>query len=59
MTIAAKIKAMKVGQNFTVQTETERQTASKDAKTLRRAGVIDFDIVTKAIEGGGWKVSAI
>ncbi len=59
LNFASKIRALKTGTSFTVKTETERQEASRAGKTLKKAGVIEFDIVTKANEGGGFKVAAI
>ena len=58
LNIAQKIKSMKVGQHFTVATETERQIANREGKTLFRAGVITFQIVTRK-QGDGWKIAAI
>jgi hypothetical protein len=57
--IAQRIKAMKLGDSFTVATERERQGASKAAKVLKSAGVIAFDLVTKETEDGKFKVVAI
>ncbi|MDE2105443.1 MAG: hypothetical protein KGL39_49910 [Patescibacteria group bacterium] len=59
LNLAQKIKAMKVGHSFTVKTEYERQKATRAAKTLRDAGIINFEIITKADENGGFKVAAI
>ncbi len=59
LNIAQKIKALKVGKHFMVKGETERQIASRAAKSLRDAGVIAFDVVTKADEKGNFKVAAI
>jgi hypothetical protein len=56
--LAAKIKALKRGTSFSVDTEAERQTVCKEATRLRRYGVIDFSVVTRA-ENGKFKVAAI
>ena len=58
LNLAAKVRALKIGQHFIVKTEKERQAASRAAKSLRDAGVIDFDVVTKA-DGETFKVAAI
>lgn len=57
--IAQKIKSLKIGQSFVVANESERQRASKDYHTLRRAGVVTFSLTTKAIGDGTFKVAAI
>lgn len=56
--LAARIRAMKAGDTFTVKTNTERITASKAAKTLKQAGVIEFRLVT-FWEGEGFKLVAV
>ncbi len=55
---APHIKGMQAGEHFFVPTESDRQTANRIAKTLRAAGVIDFDVVTKKA-GEKFKVAAI
>ena len=57
--IASQIKNLKVGQSFVVTGETERQSANRAAKTLRQAGVISFDFVTKDQGDGTFKCAAI
>lgn len=57
--IAQKIKSLKKGQSFTVSSESERQRASKDYHTLRRAGVVTFALTTKAVGDGTFIVAAI
>lgn len=52
------IKALKIGEHFTVRTEYERQSASRAAKVLKRAGVINFDVVTRR-DGKRFKIAAI
>jgi len=47
------------GDWFTVHGESERQRACQAAKVLKRAGVIKFDICTRAAEANGFKVTAI
>lgn len=56
--IAQKVKDMKVGESFMVQTESERQSVCKIAKCFREAGLITFDVVTK-FDGKQFKVAAI
>jgi len=58
LNIAAKIKALKIGQSFTVKTKSERENVCRIAKNLRDAGAIEFDIVTRE-NSGGYKVAAI
>ena len=58
LSLAQRIRALKIGQQFTVATEKERQQASRVAKSLKDAGVIQFDVVTKR-DGEVFKVAAI
>lgn len=58
LNIAQKIRGLKVGEHFHVETEKERQEASKAAVTLRKAGVIEFEVITKQ-DGDRFKVAAI
>lgn len=58
LNLAQKVKGLKIGQHFMVATEKERQAASRIAKSLRDAGVIEFSVVTKQ-EGDQFKVAAI
>lgn len=51
LSIAAKIRKMKVGDQFIAADKPERESALRHAKTLREAGVIDFQIVTRQQEG--------
>lgn len=57
--IAKRVRGLKIGQQFVVKTERERQTASKVGKSLKDSGAINFDIVTKADDSGGFKIAAI
>ena len=57
--IAKKIKSLKIGKSFTVKTESERQQASQAGKNLRRAGVIDFVIITRTDDDGSFRISAV
>jgi hypothetical protein len=58
ISLAQKIRALKVGKSFTVSTEKERQKACRIAKTLREACAIDFTVVTKR-KGNVFKIAAI
>ena len=58
--IEQRISTMNRGDWFTVHGEPERQRACQAAKILKRAGIIEFDVHTRAEEnGGGFKVVAI
>lgn len=59
LNLAQKVKALKVGQHFLVDSEKQRQAASRIAKSLRDAGVIEFQVVTKRWYDGKFKVCAI
>lgn len=56
--IERKIRDLKLGEFFQVNNEKERQLACRSAKTLRAAGVIDFQIATRK-NGTKFKVVAI
>ncbi len=56
--IARKIKAMKVGDQFTVNTQNDRQQVMNISNALRGAGAIEFQIITRR-NGKAWKVVAI
>lgn len=47
-----KLKAMKPGQQFTVETSKDRATLLNAANTLRMAGIIEFQLITRKIEDG-------
>lgn len=53
-----RIKNLKLGEHFHVKTDSERQNANRVAKVLKRAGMIEFDVVTKR-DGLTFKVAAI
>lgn len=57
--LASQVRALKVGKHFIVDSESDRQKASRVAKSLKDAGVIDFDVVTKSCGDGTFKVAAI
>ena len=58
--IERRIVTMTRGDWFTVNGESERQRVCQAAKILKRAGIIEFDVHTRAEEnGGGFKVVAI
>ena len=59
LSIAQKIRGLKLGKSFTVKTKPEREAACRVAKSLRDAGVIEFEIVTKLQDDGCFKVAAI
>ena len=46
-----QIAKMKLGETITVNTESERQRASKSATALRRAGIVEFVLKTYAKDG--------
>lgn len=56
--IEQQIRRMKQGDSFHVNGEKERQNACRAAKTLRKAGVIDFQVITRK-DGDQFKVVAI
>ena len=58
LNLAQRVRVLKIGQHFHVSTEKERQEVCKVAKSLRDAGVIEFNVVTKA-DGERFKVAAI
>lgn len=58
LTLAQKVRGLKAGKPFTVPTEKERQQVCRIAKSLKDAGVIEFDVVTKR-DGDVFKVAAI
>lgn len=47
-----KLKAMKPGDQFTVETSRDRATLLNAANTLRMAGTIEFQLITRKIEDG-------
>lgn len=53
-----ELKGLKLGQHFIVGTEAERQTVLKEAKTLKKAGVLKLSIITRR-DGEHFKVAAI
>lgn len=61
MALAAKIRQMKRGDTFTVKTSSERKKAISAGKTLRDAGIIDFEIKTwiDHFDNGQFKVCAV
>lgn len=59
MEAVQKLKAMKPGQQFTVDSKRDRATLLNTAKTLRNAGVIEFQLVTRANDSGGFIIAAI
>jgi hypothetical protein len=58
LSLAQKVRSLKVASSFTVATEKERQQVCRVAKSLKDAGVIEFDVVTKR-DGDIFKVAAI
>ena len=61
--IAQQIRALKAGKHFFVYDEKDRQLANREAATLRRAGVIEFEVTTRAAVDergrGGFKVGVL
>lgn len=58
LNLAARIRNLKSGESFYVKTESDRQKVCKIAKTLRDAGVIQFEVKTSE-EGERFRVVAI
>lgn len=56
--LAQKVRALKVGQQFIVSTERQRQRVCRVAKSLRDSGAINFRVVTRE-ENGLFTVAAI
>ena len=63
LSIAAKIKALRVGGSFVVYDNKDRQLAQRQAKALKDAGVLLAQIVTRtSTDKNGkqcWKICAI
>lgn len=59
--IAAKIKTLKKrGDFFTVESRSERSTALREVKAMKRYGVFDLDVTTRQDPAKGvWKVIVI
>jgi len=49
--LAQRIRALKPGKSFTVANENQRQAACRTAKTLKDAGVIEWSLSTRRIQG--------
>lgn len=56
---AQRIRAMKSGKQFTATSNKDRILLLKVAKTLRAAGVIEFQIITKSDGNGGFLIVAV
>lgn len=56
---AAQIKALKPTKVFVVKTSNERRKVLNLANIMRRCGQIDFDVVSREDETGGFKIGAI
>lgn len=59
LNLAKKVRALKPGKSFIVSSSKERQAACRVAKSLKDAGIIEFDVVTRAHYDGTYKVAAI
>lgn len=59
MQAAGRLKIMKPGDKFSVETNKDRITLLKVAKTLRAAGYMSFQIITKEQEKGGYLIVAV
>lgn len=59
LNFASKIKSLKPGGSFAIKTDKERARVLRDAEVLKRAGVIEFTVTTRATDGGGFIVLAI
>lgn len=49
--LEARILKMKAGESFSVETESDRQRASKAGNILRRAGLVEFVVKTFQRDG--------
>ena len=47
LNLASRVRNLKPGLSFQVDSERERQSVCRIAKNLKDAGVIEFDVVTK------------
>lgn len=59
MEAASRLKSLKPGKPFEVTSNKDRITLLKVAKTLRAAGHMDFQVITKANENGGFTIHAV
>lgn len=57
--LAQRVKALRQGKSFDVADRSERTLAVQAATSLRAAGVIDFKVITKANENGGFTIYAV
>lgn len=53
-----KLKALKPSLGFLVSNEKDRARVLREARDLRMAGEIDFEVTTREVESG-WKVVAV
>lgn len=58
ISIAQKVRGLKIGRHFYVKTITDRQKVLRVAKALKDSGVITFSVVTRE-DNEGFKVGAI
>lgn len=56
---ASRIRALKAAAGFMVAGEKERAKVLKSAKELQKFGKIDFEVSTREIEPGKFKVVAL
>jgi hypothetical protein len=56
---ANRIKDLKAAQGFIVTGEKERAKVLKSAKEMQKFGAIDFEVSTREVEPGKFKVVAI
>lgn len=52
--IAAKVRGKKLGDSFKISDENERLKVYEAVRVLKRAGIINFVVQTKALETGGF-----
>jgi len=57
--LAQRIRSLRASKGFTVGTIAQREKVLRVAKTLKDAGIIEFDVVTKKRSGNVFKVAAI
>jgi hypothetical protein len=58
ISIAQKVRGLKIGRHFYVKTIADRQKVLRVAKALRDSGAIEFTVVTRE-EAEGFKIGAI
>lgn len=57
--LARRIKGLRKGKSFDVTSKSDRTIAIQVATTLRATGGIDFQIITKENDNGGFTIFAV